>query len=333
MKDLDKKIAALDRNIEHEKRIGDLENEVSRLNTALKDLRSQNGNNIVNKCKICDERFEGKRKLRDHTSSKHPIDLKCQICNEKFEQTYALELHLKTHEGGKFKCKICQKSFSMKWRFVKHEQAHSMTNVKFCHYFNNRKRCPYEEIGCMFQHKESQRCRYQNLCNNKLCQFQHIPNEQVRDVSKIDQNKPTVEDVNSGVKTDSKSSEPNEEPESQPRKFTFQKCFRYIYTEEALESHKKDCKSDLNAFNMFVTDLDSEEEEEDLECDDCGKVSENFDEYIEHRGMGGCAFYCDHCEKTSRTEIEMKKHLERHCNNCSEEFDNVSDLNLHKKKC
>ena len=48
------KIAALDRNIEYEKRIGDLENEVSRLNTALKDLRSQNGNNIVNKCKICE---------------------------------------------------------------------------------------------------------------------------------------------------------------------------------------------------------------------------------------------------------------------------------------
>ena len=48
------KIAALDRNIEHEKRIVDLENEVSRLNTALKDLRSQNGNNIVNKCKICE---------------------------------------------------------------------------------------------------------------------------------------------------------------------------------------------------------------------------------------------------------------------------------------
>ena len=29
----------------------------------------------------------------------------------------------------------------------------------------------------------------------------------------------------------------------------------------------------------------SDSEEEDLECEDCGKVSEDFDSYIEHRGM------------------------------------------------
>ena len=33
-----------------------------------------------------------------------------------------------------------------------------------------------------------------------------------------------------------------------------------------------------------VEGSDSEIEEEDLECDECGKVSENFDAYIEHRG-------------------------------------------------
>ena len=33
-------------------------------------------------------------------------------------------------------------------------------------------------------------------------------------------------------------------------------------------------------------DDDSESERENLECDDSGKVSEDFDSYIEHRGIG-----------------------------------------------
>ena len=61
----------------------------------------------------------------------------------------------------------------MKWRLDKHEKAHTLENIKFCHYFNNEKNCPYEEVGCMFKHEQSQVCRYKDNCSNKLCQFHH----------------------------------------------------------------------------------------------------------------------------------------------------------------
>ena len=61
----------------------------------------------------------------------------------------------------------------MRWRLQKHESAHELATVKFCHYFNNGKQCPYEEVGCMFNHTESEKCRFDKYCNNKLCQFKH----------------------------------------------------------------------------------------------------------------------------------------------------------------
>ena len=35
-----------------------------------------------------------------------------------------------------------------------------------------------------------------------------------------------------------------------------------------------------------------------FECNGCRKLSDSFEIYIEHRDMGGCIVYCDHCVKT-----------------------------------
>ena len=64
----------------------------------------------------------------------------------------------------------------MKWRLDKHNKAHEMLNVKFCHYLNNNKVCPFEEIGCKFKHSIAKECRLQKQCRNKLCQFKHSSN-------------------------------------------------------------------------------------------------------------------------------------------------------------
>ena len=55
----------------------------------------------------------------------------------------------------------------------------------------------------------------------------------------------------------------------------------------------KDCSEDQENLNGESIDMssESETEEEDLECDECGKISENFDAYIEHRGKGDCVFW------------------------------------------
>ena len=60
----------------------------------------------------------------------------------------------------------------MKWRMEKHTRDHSV-DIKFCHYFNNDKPCPYDKIGCKFKHEISPECRYNLNCTFKLCQFTH----------------------------------------------------------------------------------------------------------------------------------------------------------------
>ena len=84
----------------------------------------------------------------------------------------------------------------------------------------------------------------------------------------------------------------------------------------------------------YESDSDVESEEgEDLECEDCGKVSENFDDYIEHRGMGGCAYYCYPCNETFRCENDLQRHKQKHCTKCSKEFSPEKILKKHKTNC
>ena len=48
-----------------------------------------------------------------------------------------------------------------------------METKTYCHYFNNNKVCPFNDIGCMFKHSESDKCRFGENCQFKLCQFRH----------------------------------------------------------------------------------------------------------------------------------------------------------------
>ena len=80
------------------------------------------------------------------------------ICVKKdFEQALQLktEKHLRTHEYAQiFECKICAKTFTFKWTMKKHVEKHENPIVR-CHYFNNKKSCPYKELGCIFVHNYS----------------------------------------------------------------------------------------------------------------------------------------------------------------------------------
>ena len=46
------------------------------------------------------------------------------------------------------------------------------SDIKYCHYYNNLKDCPYDEIGCMFLHETAEMCTFNPCCNN-LCQYKH----------------------------------------------------------------------------------------------------------------------------------------------------------------
>ena len=127
------------------------------------------------KCSKCDLRFETKNLLRKHIKVHHLRETKCNECEDTFDEKWKFEKHLGQVHGKEktFDCEHCDESFYTNWRLKKHERNHDELNKKFCHYFNNFKKCPYKEIGCKFKHAESEQCKYQNLCKNRLCQFRH----------------------------------------------------------------------------------------------------------------------------------------------------------------
>ena len=80
---------------------------------------------------------------------------------------------MKSHiEITPLRCNICEKQFYVQWRMKKHISSH-LEQSKFCHYYNNGKFCPYEELGCRFKHSDSRQCKYDKKCRIKLCQFKH----------------------------------------------------------------------------------------------------------------------------------------------------------------
>ena len=54
----------------------------------------------------------------------------------------------------------------------KHTSDHRV-DIKFCHYYNNDKPCPYDKVGCKFKHENAPECRFNLRCTFKLCQFTH----------------------------------------------------------------------------------------------------------------------------------------------------------------
>ena len=51
-------------------------------------------------------------------------------------------------------------------------EGHIKTKVK-CHYFNNGKRYPYEDVGCMLAHETAEVCKFREICTKEKCQFTH----------------------------------------------------------------------------------------------------------------------------------------------------------------
>ena len=125
-------------------------------------------------CEECRQTCVTRAELKSHIRDSHPKQISCNQCESSFRESWQLEIHLKTHNALKdFKCEDCGKEFYLKWRFSQHMKTHKSPKVKHCHYFNNNKVCPYEEVGCKFQHKKSSEFRNRNNCKTRLCAFQH----------------------------------------------------------------------------------------------------------------------------------------------------------------
>ena len=99
--------------------------------------------------------------------------INCKECDAKFSKNCDFEKHMvNEHQQEKeFTCDDCGKRFYLSWRLKKHVEMHKKES-KACHYFNNNKVCPYNEIGCMFEHKKLGLCG-RKTCTRNLCPFQH----------------------------------------------------------------------------------------------------------------------------------------------------------------
>ena len=109
------------------------------------------------------------------TKEEKPISLKCNSCDKVFNRSVDLERHIKEeHDNHEtFNCDQCEKTFVLKWRLKKHARIHTKEFVQFCHYFNNGRKCPYEELGCKFLHVVSEMCSYGQKCQKRLCPQRH----------------------------------------------------------------------------------------------------------------------------------------------------------------
>ena len=165
---------------ESERKIFTLESRVNSLENIIKNhekgiKRDNEEENIgTTECNLCDYKFKKGMELKKHIATVHVKNFECRYCNEQFDMKWKLEIHMQTHENvEKFKCSDCEKTFLLKWRLRKHKALHGNSEIKCCHYFNNKKPCPYDVIGCKFRHVEAARCTFQEKCIRKLCPYKH----------------------------------------------------------------------------------------------------------------------------------------------------------------
>jgi hypothetical protein len=171
--------AALALTVKHlEELIEHLKSRLEKSEVEISDLKKQckaKENGDKPRCGDCNESFESKSLLKKHKKANHKTSVSCPNCEEKFEESWTLEVHLKSHvDTVKHECELCGKCFHMKWRLRKHMDLHNNPKAKKCHFFNNKKHCPFQEVGCKFLHETSEKCYFQDNCRNELCKSPKI---------------------------------------------------------------------------------------------------------------------------------------------------------------
>jgi hypothetical protein len=115
---------------------------------------------------------------------------KCGECGEIFDKNSDFEVHMEeAHKVNKtYKCEVCGKMFLHEWRLRKHGNVHK-ENPKKCKFFLNKEPCPFDRIGCKFDHDtiedndietvEEEITLDQNQCH--LCRQQLQSNDHLMD--------------------------------------------------------------------------------------------------------------------------------------------------------
>ena len=202
---MDSRIKDLEEMVKHkiDTKIKDLETHNRQLQTRIQELIE---NNVMGKgsdtnhdktsqksqksslhCGVCVLKFNTKKELRIHHKEMHTKSYSCTSCDETFDVRWKLESHhLQQHTTKtEFECRKCKKIFACEWRLQKHLKGHLKPERKFCHFYNNIKLCPYEEVGCKFKHSNAGQCSLGKTCSVYKCQFEHPLTEEANDIIEV----------------------------------------------------------------------------------------------------------------------------------------------------
>ena len=179
---------------ENEKHLESID-EKKKTSNVVDNLASSEVNNksemcdIKTKLKIIDERIESyeqeiktiETRIYKYTSenlkkvSKGKVKKhECDICDSTFDSNYNLEVHISSHqEVIPVKCDSCEQTFFSNWRLKIHKRGHQKEKKRSCHYYNNQLECPFEKVGCKFDHRLSRKCKFGSECQILKCQFRH----------------------------------------------------------------------------------------------------------------------------------------------------------------
>ena len=236
--------------------VAELEETIKRMNNE-KEIDQANKENVSGnkfKCKKCDKLFESNRNLKKHIVNTHPTKIQCTYCEKTFDKNVDFESHVNLYhqQASRYNCDHCEKKFVLKWRLKKHQSMHLVQTsaiLKFCHYFNNDKLCPYQEIGCMFRHEQADQCKYEKICSNNLCQFKHkTPNNKVVEIAhesiKNTQEKESIEIVDE-----------NDQKEAYFREFYPEIFKKYVKAKKCVECYYCDFLTDKQTLNEIEQEM------------------------------------------------------------------------------
>ena len=136
-------------------------------------MKRRRKKNAVFKCYKCNVKLESIKDLQKHKEENNACqgNYQCEECERFFKKEEQLEAHAK-RAHAKFECDDCDKIFNYEVTLEKHKQAVHEDVELYCHYFNNKKDCPYED-QCIFLHEASKACKYGKICERMMCMFQH----------------------------------------------------------------------------------------------------------------------------------------------------------------
>ena len=141
------------------KTVKDLEQEINHLKEDFKELKKnydtlnqkyealESGQEANSACSSCGEIFENIKNLRIHKRNVHSAmrdgTFKCDQCDKMFDVEWKLNAHQKLHKKM-YPCNQCDKSFKYKETRRKHTTAVHEKIILYCHFYNNNKKCPFE---------------------------------------------------------------------------------------------------------------------------------------------------------------------------------------------